>query len=110
MESDKRLSRELGIWENRLASGHGKPSVFALPGRVFPPLFVWLVSQGGDDLAGGFGRASAIYAERARYRIEMLLYAALPVLVLVLGVVIMAELLPVARVMVLMLDALGSVD
>lgn len=108
LEGDQRLRGELEVWESRLASGHGKPGAFAQPGAIIPPLFVWLVSQSGEDVADGFGRAAAIYAERARYRIEMLLYAALPIMVLVLGLLIMSELLPVARVLLTMLNALGS--
>ncbi|MCX7722523.1 MAG: type II secretion system F family protein [Verrucomicrobiae bacterium] len=56
---------ELAQWRARLAAGHGKLTEFAQPGRAFTPLFVWLVGQGGEDLAAGFARAAELYRGRA---------------------------------------------
>jgi hypothetical protein len=62
-----------------------------------PPLFVWLVAGSGEDWAGGFRQAAKIYFDRARHRVEVLLYAALPVSVLGLGLLILSQVLPMAR-------------
>ena len=68
-----------------------KFSDVAADGRRFPPLFVWLVSSAGEDLAAGFQHAGEIYQARSAHRSEILLYAALPLMVLALGVVVLTE-------------------
>jgi type II secretory pathway component PulF len=85
LENSTRARRELATWSQKLAAGVTKFSEVAQGGRAFPPLFVWLVSSAGDDLAAGFQKAGEIYHARAAHRSEVLLYAALPVIVLVLG-------------------------
>ncbi len=92
LEQGTAVGRELARWRERLAAGAGRISEFATPSRLFPPMFVWLVGQGGEDLAGGFARAAEVYGERARHRVEMMLYAALPVAVLALGGLIAGQL------------------
>jgi type IV pilus assembly protein PilC len=86
---------ELARWRQRLAAGLGKFSEMAAGGRVFPPLFVWMVGQSGEDLPGGFQRAAEIFQSRASYRTETLLYSALPCSVLLLGMVIFSQVQPV---------------
>jgi type II secretory pathway component PulF len=110
LERDTPAGKELAAWHDRLGSGAGRPSDFADPGGVFPPLFLWLVAEGGEDLAGGFARAAEIYGERARHRVEMMLYAALPVAVLGLGFLVMCQLALMLRVLGLFvgLSALGG--
>ena len=108
LERGTAAGAELERWQTRLAAGHGKFAELAAGGRIFPPLFVWLVAQAGEDLAEGFGRAAEIYYARAAHRVEMLLYAALPVAVLVLGGLIFLQTYPLLRVFVGMLDALGG--
>jgi type II secretory pathway component PulF len=109
LEGGNRIGREIQQWEGRLADGEAKLGRVAQASIVFPPLFTWLVSEGGADLADGFGRAAETFGERAQSRIEMLLHAALPVAVLVLGLLIVAQLTPVARSLILMLNMLGDV-
>jgi hypothetical protein len=77
-------------------------------GKAFPPLFLWLVSNAGEDLAAGFRRAGEVYSERANHRIEMLLYAALPVSILALGIMIACQIFPVAVTFVSILNSIGS--
>jgi type II secretory pathway component PulF len=57
MEQGTVASRELSQWHSQLTHGHGQFSEMAAPGRAFPPLFLWLVTNAGEDLAGGFRRA-----------------------------------------------------
>ncbi len=77
---------------------------------MLPQLFLWLVGQSGEQLTEGFGRAAEVYRERARHRVEMLLYATLPVSVLILGLLVLAQVaLMVQCLLVPMLNALGSV-
>src|SRR5437867_1393490 len=108
LERGTAAGAELERWQTRLAEGHGKFAQLAAGGKIFPPLFVWLVAQTGEDLAEGFGRAAEIYYARAAHRVEMLLYAALPVAVLVLGAVIFLQTYPLLRMFVGLIDSLGD--
>jgi type II secretory pathway component PulF len=110
LEAGSPAGVELERWGQRLAQGLGKPSEFAAGGRVFPPLFLWLVAQGGEDLAGGFKRAAEVYYARAIYRIELLLYLALPVSVMMLGFLLVTQFYPVVRVVAGYLDLLGDLS
>jgi type II secretory pathway component PulF len=85
LENSTRARRELATWSQKLSAGVTRFSEVAQGGRAFPPLFVWLVSSAGDDLAAGFQKAGEIYYARAAHRSEVLLYATLPVIVLILG-------------------------
>lgn len=108
LERGTAAGAELERWQTRLAAGHGKFADLAAGGRIFPPLFVWLVAQAGEDLAEGFGRAAEIYYARAAHRVEMLLYAALPAAVLVLGALIVLQSYPLLRMFMGILDGLGD--
>ena len=108
LERGTAAGAELERWQTRLAAGHGKFADLAAGGKIFPPLFVWLVAQAGEDLAEGFGRAAEIYYARATHRVEMLLYAALPVAVLVLGALIFLQSYPLLQMFVGLIDSLGD--
>jgi len=86
-----RAAQDLNRWLRNLAAGVTKFSEIAAHSLLFPPLFVWLAANGGEDLAAGFKRAADIYEARAAYRAELGLYAALPVAVLFLGAIILSE-------------------
>jgi type II secretory pathway component PulF len=92
MESASPAGREIALWKQRLASGQTSFTALAGEGTVFPGLFVWLVANSREDLARGFQRAAEIYQSRSAYKTEMMLYAALPVAVLVIGGLIMSQL------------------
>jgi type II secretory pathway component PulF len=108
MEKRSPAGRDLRRWQTNLTSGRGKFTEIAGGSRAFPPLFVWLVGSSGEDLAGGFARTAEIYAARALYRVELLLYAALPVSMLLIGVMILGQVYPLMRVFVQMIDTLGD--
>jgi len=110
METGTRAGQEISGWRQRLAAGHGKFLEMASPGRAFPPLFIWLVAHGREDLAAGFQRAAEIYQSRATHRAELLLYSALPCSVLGLGVLIVMQIQPVLFSLTQMMNMLGSAD
>jgi len=91
---------ELTLWSQNLAAGRGKFSEMTANGKVFPPLFVWMVGQSGENLAAGFQRVSDTYLSRATYRSDLLLYAALPCAVLCLGLMIVLQVTPVLTVFI----------
>ncbi len=108
MESGNRAGAEISVWRQRLAAGHGKFAEMAATGRAFPPLFIWLVAHGREDMAAGFQRAAEIYQARATNRAELLLYSALPCSVLALGVLIVMQIQPVLAALVQFMNMLGS--
>lgn len=108
MESGSRAGDEISNWRRRLASGHAKFSEMAEPGRAFPPLFIWLVAHGREDLGAGFQRAAEIYQSRANHRADLLLYSALPCSVLALGVLIVMQVQPIFFSLTQMMNMLGA--
>jgi type II secretory pathway component PulF len=89
--------RDLALWKKRCAEGAGKFSAVAAGSKVFPPMFVWLVAGAGEDLASGFDRAARVYKARSAYRTNVLLYAALPVSLLFIGLMILSQIYPMGR-------------
>ncbi|HTR42662.1 MAG TPA: type II secretion system F family protein [Pseudomonadales bacterium] len=109
MEEGTPAEKELGQWRQRQGSGMGKFSeMAALPQSVFPPLFVWSVSQSGENLAAGFERTSEIYQARAAYRVEMFLYSLLPCAILGLGAMILSQIQPVMAALLSLIKNLGG--
>ena len=101
---------ELSVWQQRLAEGRGRFAEFAAGGRIFPPLFTWMVSSAGEDLAGGFRRAAEFYRTRALARIERMLYAVLPVSVLALGLMLLSQLFVGFQAISLFVQTLSQFD
>ena len=97
MERGTQAGAEVARWKKRCAEGHAKFSAIADGSKIFPPMFVWLVAGAGEDLATGFQRAAQTYQARAVYRTEVLLYAALPAALLLLGLMILSQIFPFAH-------------
>ncbi len=110
LESGSPAEPEIVRWQSRLAAGGKDFADLAEGGKVIPPLFVWLVSGSGEDWPGGFKQAAKVYYDRAMQRVEMMLYAALPVSVLVLGLLILMQVLPMARLFAGVMRALSSME
>jgi type II secretory pathway component PulF len=108
MEKYSSACDELALWQARITNGESSFAQIAGGGRAFPALFVWLVANAREDLAQGFQRASEIYQTRATYRIEMMLYAALPVAVLVLGGLICSQIYSLGLIINRIVSMLGS--
>jgi type II secretory pathway component PulF len=90
LESSPLAALDLQRWRANLAGGMTKFADLAASSRLFPPMFVWVVGNAGEDLAGGFQRAAEIYQARAHYRTEVALYAVLPIAALFLGAVVLS--------------------
>ncbi len=91
LESSTTATGDLRRWEKNLAAGTVKFSEVAAVNRMIPPLFVWVVTSAGEDLAAGFNRAAEIYQSRALYRTEVALYSVLPVASLFLGAIVLSQ-------------------
>jgi type II secretory pathway component PulF len=66
------------------------------------------VQKGGENVAAGFQKAAEIYQARASYRIEIALYGALPVSILLLGEMVLWQAIPLVRSMTSIMNAIGS--
>ncbi len=91
LETSAAATADLQQWQKRLAGGVAKFSEVAAGNKMIPPLFVWIVSGAGENLAEGFKRAADIYQTRAIYRTEVALYSVLPVASLFLGMVVISQ-------------------
>jgi len=100
----------LAEWRRHVESGQGKPTQWPTPEKPIPPLFLWLVQTGGEDPAAGFQKAAEIYQARASYRIEMALYGALPISILLLGQMIFWQIVPLFRTLTWFMNSVGSFD
>jgi type II secretory pathway component PulF len=107
MESGTRAAAEMAQWKTRYAEGRAKFTDVAAGAKIFPPMFVWIVAGAGENLAAGFERAARVYHDRAAYRSNVLLYAALPASLLFLGLVILAQMFPLAQLIYQLPSLLG---
>jgi type II secretory pathway component PulF len=107
LESATPAGGQLAEWRKLTESGQGNPAKWPTR-QPFPPLFLWLVKNGGNDLPGGFQKAAEIYRGRASYRIEMLLYGALPISILMLGMMVIWQATPLMRSLIWMMNTLGD--
>jgi type IV pilus assembly protein PilC len=108
LEQETPAGVELDRWQQRLGEGRGKFADVAEASKVFPPLFIWLIASSGENLAEGFKQAAEIYYARATHKVDMLLYAALPVSILLLGVMIISQMMPALQLLVSLMNSLGS--
>ena len=90
LETNVNAATDLGRWRDNVAAGLTKFSEVAAASKMFPPMFVWVVANAGEDMAGGFSRAAEIYQARAYYRTEIALYSVLPIAAVFLGAVVLA--------------------
>ena len=91
LETSPQAVADLRGWKQRLAGGTIKFSEVAAGNKMIPPMFTWLVSGAGENLAEGFKRAGEIYHARAIYRTEVALYTVLPIASLLLGAVVLSQ-------------------
>ena len=97
LERGTAAGKELKRWQTSLAEGRGKFSDLAAKSKIIPPLFFWIVANEGEDWIAGLGRAAELYSGRALYRIEILLYAALPVSIILLGAIMVGQMVSLFR-------------
>ncbi len=102
LEKGTRAEAALLSWKSSLAEGRTEMSSGAT--SPLPPLFFWLLKSAGDNLPDGFARAANLYQKRAARRIEMLLFAAVPISVIILAVMILVQVYP------MVLQLMGVMD
>jgi len=102
------LTKQINDLQQKLQAGQGKPAQWPHSLSPFPPMFLWLVRKGGEDIAAGFQKAAEIYQSRASYKIELLLYGALPVSVLFLGQMVLWQVVPLFHALATLMGFLGD--
>jgi type II secretory pathway component PulF len=108
LEGSTPAGRALARWRSLVEAGQGSPAQWSGSNRPFPPLFLWLIQKGGEDAAAGFQNAADLYQNRAAYRVELVLYGALPISVLFLGQMIMWQVAPLMRALIQMMNVIGD--
>jgi type II secretory pathway component PulF len=108
LESGSPAAPALARWRAAIQAGRGKPAQWSPDTKPFPPLFLWLVQRSGENVSAGFQKAAEIYQARAAYRVELLLYGALPVSMLLLGLMIFWQVVPMLRTFILFMNMLGA--
>jgi len=108
LETNGPARRELEIWKLRLSEGCSGFPGLADENSVFPPLYAWLVEGAGEDLPTGFDRAGRFYADRAHRRCDLLLSSVLPISIVGLGCMIIAQFAPLAHYLKQAMSALSG--
>jgi len=108
LESGTTAAGALARWRALVQSGSGKPGQWQETPRPLPPFLLWVIQQSGEDLAGGFQKAAEIYQARAGYRVELALYGALPVSILLLGQMILWQVVPMLTTLNNYMNYLGD--
>ncbi len=108
LETSPQAIADLQQWKQKLTNGVSKFSEISAGNKMIPPMFTWLVSGSGENLAEGFKRAAEIYHERAIYRTEVALYTVLPLATLFLGAVVISQAALVIAMFLPMIAMLGG--
>jgi type II secretory pathway component PulF len=108
LEATTPAGKTLSEWRRQVENGQGKPAQWPVTTAPFPPLFLWLVQQSGEDPAAGFQKAAEMFQARASYRIELALYGALPVSILLLGLLIVWQVAPLMQSLVWLMNTVGG--
>jgi type II secretory pathway component PulF len=91
LETSPAAAADLQRWQTKLAAGVAKFSEVAAGNKLIPPMFTWIVSGAGENLAEGFKRAAEIYHARALYRTEVALFSVLPLASVFLGAIVISQ-------------------
>ncbi len=109
VESDSPAANALRQWHGLIESGSGKPAQWPASFAPLPPMFLWLVHKGGENITAGFEKAAEIYQSRASYKTELLLYGALPISVLILGQMVLWQVVPIFQTLIAMMNMFSDV-
>jgi type IV pilus assembly protein PilC len=108
MEPGRALGREMARWQERLSRGATRFPQLTEGSPVIPPLFGWMVEGTGENWPAGFLRAAELYQTRAGHRTDLLLFAALPTSVLLLGAIILSQFMPLVATLVRLMESIGG--
>jgi type II secretory pathway component PulF len=107
-ETSRHANADLSLWKSEIESGQWKSQGSFERFRVLPPLFFWCVAAAGEQIASGFKQAADLYARRAAHQSDMILFAALPISIIVVGSIVLNQFWPVFYNLIRVMDALGG--
>lgn len=107
LERGEAVNQDLVRWRELLSRGEWKPGQAVTGFKVIPPLFLWFVSGAEGEIARGFRQAANLYERRATSRADMILFAALPVSILLTGMLVLSQFWPVFASLTQLMDMLG---
>ncbi|HNC99312.1 MAG TPA: hypothetical protein PKW90_24475, partial [Myxococcota bacterium] len=108
LEPGRAQAREMARWQQRLAGGATRFPQLTEGSPVILPLFSWMVEGTGENWPAGFLRAAELYQTRAGHRTDMLLFAALPTSVILLGGIILSQFLPLMTLLTRFMQSIGD--
>ena len=94
LEGDSILGREMKLWTERIESGVVCLSAIGEKSKVLPPMFVWMLEQDASDLPSGLEQAAEMYASQAQRQTDLLMHAAGPCGLIVLGTIVACQIYP----------------
>lgn len=93
IQTETQYGKELEQWQKNVISGQGQFKDFASSRKYIPSLFYWIVINSGEECAAGLAQAAEIYYERAMQRMEICLYAVVPISIVIIGLMIGVQIL-----------------
>lgn len=94
LEGDSILGREMKTWAERIESGVVCVSAIGEQSKVLPPMFVWMLEQDANDLPAGLEQAADMYSTQAQRQTDILMHAAGPCGLIVLGTIVACQIYP----------------
>lgn len=95
LESGSAMEREVLRWRKAAANGSARFHQMAMGSGLVPPMFIWLVEQGGENLAEGFRRAADVYQQRSIQLGDVLLSAAMPFGLVAVSTLVVAQMVAI---------------
>ena len=108
MEKGSPAARDLALWQSQLQQGQVNPMADPAEWKTVPAMFFWFIRTAGNDLAEGLQRAATFYRQRSSHQLDLLLHGALPIILVLLGVIIASQLFVVFRLIMPSIGQLGG--
>lgn len=110
LEGGNAGGQDLERWRSAIAAGQtdfaDNPAVW----KSLPPILSWFIRSGGENLGQSLERAAAFLRQRAHHHLDLMLHAALPLLLVCLGFLVSSQVFVVFRLLVPLIDSLGGME
>jgi type II secretory pathway component PulF len=108
LEQGSPAEGDLRLWQQQLRQGETDLTGRQGEWRAVPALLGWFIRTAGNDLAAGLQRAAQFYRQRSNHHLDLLLHGALPILLVLLGMIVTSQVFVLFRMIVPMIDKLGG--
>jgi type II secretory pathway component PulF len=93
LENNTLIGNELSSILKNMSEGNLNIEEAVPANSILPPIFIWSISANQQNQNMGLQKTIEIYEQRADYKFEMFLYAFLPSLIIVLGLLTVGQLI-----------------